>query len=220
MFGAITIEMDGYNHIVHWKNNLEPCINYKNKKIRVIVDNEEIYIINMLLPKANRKVTKDIIKDELSFRFKNLDKIMFDYMILKKSKKSIEVAVFCLNWNRGDFMNALVDKGAKIEGIYPLQLYMLKKFTNKIKDKSFYFIFLYEKSLYFIVAINKYLVMNKVYKKFNNIDEKIDINQFKDKVNILYYANIDKNNLSGFMDEEINFVDLGHFQHADIFKSY
>ena len=220
MIGTKIIEIEANNQIANTSTISDSSINYKNKNIRIIVDNEEIYTINMILPKANRGIIKTMIKDELGFRFKNLDKIMFDYIILKKNKNSIEAEVFCLNCNSGELIKTLIDKGAKIEGIYPLQLYILRKFNKKIKDKNFYFIFLYEKSLYITVIVDKFLVMNKIYKNFEDNYEKVNINQFKEKINILYYANIDKNNLNEFIDKEINFIDLGCFNHNDIFKKH
>jgi hypothetical protein len=218
LHSEITIEMEGNKLIFHPNKFSNSNIGYKNKRIKIIVDNEEIYMIKMILPKVGKEKIRMMIVDELSLRFKNLESIMFDYLIYKKNKKNIDAAVFCINWNRGELLKDIVMKDGELKGVYPLQLYILKKFRRNIKEKNFYFIFLYRKSLYITAVVNDSLVMKRVIKNFESGAEKTNIMTCNDEIKYLYYANMDKKTLADYFDVAMNYVDLGSFQDSNIFE--
>jgi len=208
--------MEGNKVIFHSDTFSNSYSSYKNKKIKVIVDNEEVYIANIVLPKIDKEIIRLMINDELSLRFKNTDNIMFDYFICKKTKKNIEVAVLCFNWNRGNLLENIVKDGGILKGIYPLQFYILEKYRNKINGKNFYFIFLYENSLYIIAAVNGVVIMNKVIKNLD-VTSKINFRSYSDKIKHVYYANLNEKFLADYLDEDFCYINLGPINTSNIF---
>lgn len=158
------------------KNLEEIKVDFKNKKLFLIIHGEEVYVKHMTLPKVNKNKLYFLIKDELRYKFKKIDNIMFTYEVTKDKGRNVEVIVFCLNWNKSDLISKCVEKGAEIEGIYPIQFHVFNNYRKRIKDANYIFIFIMQNNLYFVACSGNEIIGDSVCKMidFNNemfIDE-------------------------------------------------
>ncbi len=149
------------------KNVEDIKIDFNNKNIFIIIQGEEIYVKFIEVPKVSKRKLYFLIKDELKYRFKNIDNIMFTYDIFKDNGKSLELIVFCLNWNKDQVIEQCAKRGANIKGIYPIQFCALNSCKKNIKEHQYIFIFLDENKLYFLACVNEKVMANSVIENFS-----------------------------------------------------
>jgi hypothetical protein len=156
-------------------------VNLKNKNLSIIVNGEEIYVKLMTLPKVGKEKMYFIVKNELQYRFKNIDNIIFTYEIFNHIGKNVEVIVFCMNWNRTDFIDKCLSKGAKIKGICPIQFKVLNYYRKRIKEKEYIILFQYDRDVYLLACVEGKIIANSVINNFHeqNFLEEFEKFQFK-----------------------------------------
>ena len=174
----------------------------------------------MTLPKVNKNKLYFLIKDELRYKFKKIDNIMFTYEVTKDKGRNVEVIVFCLNWNKSDLISKCVEKGAEIKGIYPIQFHIFNNYRKRIKDVNYIFIFIMQNNLYFLGCSDNEIIGDSVCKMldFNKemfIDElekfKIkccNIRNLKDFYN-LYFLDFPHKDLIENLSAQYKCTDLG-----------
>lgn len=179
--------------------------NIKGKKIKLIVKDEEVYILNMELPKINRFTLIEVIRAELSLRFKNMDNIMFDYSIISRLNNKIQVKVFCCHFEDKKIINGVTDAGATIKSVIPIQFHVLEKNLRKIRQKNYYFVFIYFERLYFIEVINNIVEMNGILKEYS-LEERF---KESEKVKFVYHLNVEENILNNCFENGFEMMNLG-----------
>jgi len=199
----------------------------KNKSLFLVIHGEEVYVKYMTLPKVKKEKLYLLIKNELNYRFKKIDNIMFTYEVFKDNGTNLELIVFCLNWNKSDLVKECVKKGGKIKGIYPVQFHVLNNYRRKIKEKNYIFIFFIENNLYFLGCRDDKIIGNSLCKKYDRekfMDEmekfKIkccNMNNFADFSSIFFLGFPDKD-LIETLSEEYDCTDLGDIDKEDIEK--
>lgn len=194
-------------------------IDFKNKNLFIIVDGEEIYVKLMTFPKVKQENLHEFIKEELQYRFKNIDNIMFTYQITKDNGSSLEVIVFCLNWSKYNLIKKCTERGGKIKGIFPMQFCILNNYKNRIKDKNYILIFIHENILYLLACSDNKMIANSVMKTFTEdsfIDElkkfqvKCSISQEHDQFNKIFFLNFPYKTLIKDAEELYSCIDLGN----------
>lgn len=160
-------------------------VDLKNKNLFVLVHGEEIYVKIMTLPKLKNRKLYNLIREELKNRFKNIDNIMFSYEILKDNGYNLEVIVFCMNWDKVNMLKSYNDSSINIEGIVPIQFYILEKYKNKIKEENYVVILILEEIVYFIACHKQKVIFNNVFKNSNRESFFDYFDQFKLKLGIL-----------------------------------
>lgn len=210
----------------YMKNNYENIkVDFKNKNLFIIVGGEEIYVKFMTLPKVKDEKLYEIIKNELKNRFQNIDNIMFTYEIFKELGNSLEVIVFCLNWNKIGLIETYVEKGAQIKGIFPIQFKILDSYRKNIKEREYAVIFIYEDLLYFIACIEGKIVTNSIIKEFNeknflsiyeNFKIKYEMLGFKEKLKNIYFLNFPYKHLIDCLSEKYNCKNLDDYFQGNI----
>jgi hypothetical protein len=200
-------------------NSIEDIkIDFTNKNLFIVIDGEEVYVKLLTLPKVKKERLYEIIKSELQYRFKTINNIMFTYEILKDNGVNLEVAVFCLNWNKSELIKKCMGRGAKVKGIYPIQFCILNKYKNYIEDKKYIFIFVYEDILYFLACINSKIVANSVIKTFKEKSFMEELNKFQIKcgtieefkdINKIFFLDFPNKRLIEDVKKLCNCIDLG-----------
>ncbi|MGE5627476.1 MAG: hypothetical protein ACM3X7_05075 [Solirubrobacterales bacterium] len=177
----------------------------KGKKLKLIVKDEEVYILNMVLPKLNRFALNDVIRGELSLRYKNNDNIMFDYSIISKSNNKIHARVFCFHFEDKKTINSVIEAGGIIKSVIPVQFHVLEKYHRKIKHKNYYFVFIYFDRIYLMEVINNIVEMNKIVNEFT-LEEKFKSNEI---IKTAYHLNIEENIISNYFAKGFELINLG-----------
>ncbi|BAH06160.1 hypothetical protein [Clostridium kluyveri] len=161
-------------------------VNLKNKRLCILVHGEEIYITYMDLPKMKRESLNRVVRNELKSRFKNMDNIMFSYEIVKHSKHSLGLIVFCMNWSNMNIAKVCDDKGGNIRGIMPIQFYIWSTYKDKLGKGNYIFTLIKEDTLYLMACEDDKVVFNNVFKNIIIKEEFLGIlEEFKFKLNIL-----------------------------------
>ncbi|MCT8976044.1 hypothetical protein N4T77_05480 [Clostridium sp. CX1] len=163
-------------------------IHVRNKNLFIVVHGEEVYVKLITLPKVSKEKLYFIIKQELRVRFENLDSIMFTYEILKDNGNSLDIIIFCLNWNGVNLVEKCIEAGGEVKGIYPIQFCILNSYRNQIKSENYVLVFSLEGNVYLVGYYKDRIVGNTVLKNFNleGLKEELDI--FIVKCNILSKA--------------------------------
>ncbi|WP_333860390.1 hypothetical protein [Clostridium sp.] len=161
-------------------------VNLKNKRVCILAHGEEIYITYMDLPKMKRESLNEVVRNELKSRFKNMDNIMFYYEIAKRSKHSLGLIVYCMNWSNMNLAKVCNDKGGNIRGIMPVQFYIWSNYKNKLGKENYIFTLIKDNTLYLMACEGNKVVFNNVFKNIIIKEEFLGVlEQFKFKLNIL-----------------------------------
>ncbi|MEY8762295.1 MULTISPECIES: hypothetical protein [Clostridium] len=181
-------------------------VNLRNKKLVVLVHGEEVYVMSMTLPKVGRKNIYRIIEEEIENKFKKMNDIMFSYRIIRHFRHSLEIMVFCMNYDSRKLIEECHSAGFCVKGIVPVQFYIWETYRNKIKSESYIFILMRNGILYFMVCHENKMVLNNVFENMKKSDFFYILRQFQMKLNVL---------LNNFRFQRIFFVD---FPYTDIIE--
>ncbi len=149
-------------------------IYFKNKKLKIILEGEEIYNFKLNLPKMNNISLKKNIEREVNLLFKK-DDILFDYEVINSSNKTLVTSVKCINTDKYEIIDRYF-AGCKALKVIPMQEALIRCIKNKAKVKEGIVMALIEENLYSIIlkygdiafcTINK----EKGEKNINNICE-------------------------------------------------
>ncbi|AWI03771.1 hypothetical protein [Clostridium drakei] len=161
-------------------------IDFHSRNIFIIVQGEQIYVKLIQIPKVSKRKLNSIIKTELRYHFKSIDidNIMFTYDVFKDNGKSLEIIVFCLNWDKDNIIEKCVEKGANVKGVYPIQFCILNNYKKIIKEHEYILAFLYDNKLYLLACIDGKIFANSVVQDvhIDNFEQIMD--KFKEKCRI------------------------------------
>ena len=209
----------------------EKSLDYKDvnnkfeKNVIIIMENEEIYIKYITVPRVRRDEVERIVRDELRFYYRTDTDITFSYSILKKSKTSMELVVFYINSNS---LNTIALKNIKsIKSIYLIQFCYAKYVKDISKLNNYVIAFIYKQNLYFVFCEVGLIKYNYIFRNFNEsaIEFETCLNYFmnlnkdiEDNLNMIY--------ISGFREETICslrisycFENLGNIEQSELFKA-
>jgi hypothetical protein len=139
-------------------------LDIKHRRTTIIVEEEEINIKLLTLPKTKREALYDLIKNELCYYFKDLESIVFNYTIFKEHKNSVEIIVFCMNERKISLVQRCLSSSVKIKGFYAIQLCFLNYFQKDITEKNFSFVFKHRNCIYFLYCLDNKLINNSMHK--------------------------------------------------------
>lgn len=190
--GEVT-SFDFYGETEIAKNNFRNLmVNLKDKNLSIVINDEEVYTKLITIPKVPKERIYFIIKNELQYRFKNVNNIIFSYDIVQHKKDKLEVMVFCLNWNRSNLISRFAEEDIRIEKIVPVQFNVVDNYSKRIKEKEYGIIFLREKSLYLIGCIEDKMITNKVVSGCSILQDNVfvdELEKFKIKCSLFGFEN-------------------------------
>lgn len=211
-----------------WKENLgikgesidDIKIDFARRNIFIIVQGEQIYVKLIEIPKVSKRKLYSIVKAELKYHFKNIDvdSIMFTYDVFKDNGKSLEIIVFCLNWDKGNIIEKCVEKGANIKGVYPIQFCILNNYKKLIKEHEYILAFLYDSKLYLLACIDGKVLVNSVVRDFNKDNFEENVDKFKEKCEVtgviknlknIFLLNLPYQDIIRTLSKKYNCNDLG-----------
>ncbi len=189
-------------------DNINPDISraaLEKRKVRLIVKEQEVYIMNMNLPRVNQALTRKFIYQELCVRFKNTDSIMFDYIVTGKTKKSVTAAIYCFNWDGEKIIKRVMDSGAILRGVLPLQFYVLEKYIKSIKSELYGFAFIQGGSCYTLEINKGVAAANRVFKA---LSQDVTV-KFSKNVRQVFHISLSESFLNHYFSGEYKFINLG-----------
>jgi hypothetical protein len=184
---------------------------YGRKAVTLVLENEEIYIMNLVLPAAEKYTLWNLIKDELIMKFGNIDNILFDFALCRKTGKTMEVMVYCINFDMKKIVSEMKRKGGMLKGVYPLQLYILKEYGKLVRKSSYFLAFLFRKRIYLVAIVDKMLVMNKIMPESEGLNEQ-DFGYLADKIKVIYLLDIPKEAVEVFLPQDMEIKVLKQFR--------
>ncbi|MHC1721128.1 MAG: hypothetical protein AB9844_10775 [Clostridiaceae bacterium] len=180
---------------------------YGRKATTLVLENEEIYIMHVVLPAAGKYTLWNMIKDELIFKFGNIGCILFDFELRGKKGQSIEAIVYCINFDIKKIASDLKSKGGILKGVYPLQFYVLRKYRKHIGGRNYFLVFLFRNRIYLIAAVNNILIMNKIIHYSKGLNEQ-DFEYQEEKIRDIYLINIKNEEIKSFLPPDFRIVEL------------
>lgn len=183
---------------------------YGRKAVTLVLENEEIYIMNMVLPAAEKYNLWNMIKDELIMKFGNIDSILFDFALCVKTGKTVEVMVYCINFDIKKIVSELKRKGGMLKGVYPLQFYILKEYGKLVRESSYFLAFLFRKKIYMVAMVDKILVMNKIMPESEGLNEQ-DFGYLADRIKVIYLLGISKEAVEVFLPPDMGIKVLNQY---------
>jgi len=139
-------------------------IRVKNRKLTIVIEGEEIYIEPITIPKVRNFRIYDLVKNELVYKFDNIDNIIFNYKVIGESDKCINVIVYCANIENYHMLKKESYKGGTFTKINLLQNYLLNYLSKMINEKDYYIAFKYNRDIYFLLVSKNNLIANRVMK--------------------------------------------------------
>lgn len=205
-------------------------VNIKNKKIYILIKDEEVYIKSMTIPKVDKYKIDLIIKNKLIFLYGDKGKdILYTYVIQYERKKELKVLIFCINSQKISYLEEFINNN-NIKKISLIQFCFLNYFEKYIDDKNYAFVFKYNNKIYFLGVINKKLVTNKIIDftdiKYDFISELENIvtkvNNYENGIEGIYTVNINNDNI--IKELKLNFdykyINFGEVKNKDIIRKF
>lgn len=133
-----------------------------NRKAYIVLEGEKINIKKMTFPKVKNKELYKLIVEELANYYNHVDKIFFNFSIIKDNGKSLDVIVFVSNEGKIKKLEKYILGNSHIEGVYLIQFCFMRYFSASIMHNDFVFAFMYKSRLYFLYCINKKMLINNM----------------------------------------------------------
>jgi hypothetical protein len=165
-------------------------VNLKYRNITVLIHGEEIYIENMIIPKVRKIYIYNLVEDRLREKFKDINNIMFSYEIVNSSRVKLDIRVMCINSDCTHLIKKFTENNIDINGIVPVQLYVLNKYKNKINSDNYIFVTEIRNLTYFIACSKDKVLFNEIFHVDSGDDFLYCLDEFKLKLNLLI-PNID-----------------------------
>jgi hypothetical protein len=202
-------------------------VNLNSKKVCVILNEEQLQIKLMTLPKTNPENLKHLIRNELFYSFKEAENMSFSYEILKESNSNFELIVYATSCNNLKLAERYLSSKARITGVYLIQFCLLECYKKKLKNKSYFLFFNYMGSLYLMCCYNHQLFHNKIVKRdegnkdftsiFNDFLNQIKFMDYKEP-EVVYFANFSSEEFKQVCIEDIACENLGEINHKHLMK--
>jgi hypothetical protein len=128
----------------------------------MVVEGEELYIHIITIPKVKNYRIYDMIKNELIYKFNNINDIIFNYNIIREDENSIDVIVYCANIENFFVLKEGSYNGSNFVKINLIQNYIVSYFESSIKEEDYFLAFRYKRNVYFLLVSKRNIVGNKV----------------------------------------------------------
>lgn len=203
------------NEKTFYYNNALQC---SGKKLYVFVHDREIYIEQITLPKLNKNDTIRLLYNKFKCYVNDIDCVIFNYAILKKSKNTQDLLIYCISWKRLSLLKELSENHNTIGAVYAIQFCYLSYFSKYINYDNYIFCFKHKTFFYLTACRNKLLLSNKVINIDKDLDIMSEIILFRDEINKIdckiegiFLVNADIpinfNNMIGFDIVKFNSID-------------
>lgn len=213
-YSFITVDKNNFN--LNYIKNKERSKNFKefddlledkkikSKKLYVLIEGEEVYIKELIIPKVKGKKINKILNNELLYEFNSLEDILYCYKIKNKNKRNMNILMFCVNIYDKLYVKKILNNKFNVKGIYLVQFVILNYYMKYIKENKFKFLLKYKDYIYFIVCDKDKIIYNSVIKEDERknilIKKELLKEEFK-MYNKIYCVFCDTNFLKDVLDE-------------------
>ncbi|WP_346928289.1 hypothetical protein [Clostridium sp.] len=158
------------------KNYKDNCVESEeslNKvNLDIILEGEEIFVHNIIVPKVNKSKLDLIVENQVIKIFYDIENIIFNYEIIDAKRGKLEVAIYCINMKDSLLMNKELFLGSNINSVMPIQQLYTNKYKKKIKNGKFTLIIYRNKYVYMIKVENGTIGKSRVV---NGSEENVSI---------------------------------------------
>lgn len=112
----------------------------------------------------------DLVKNELTCKFGNIDNIIFHYTVIKESDKRLNIIVYCVNIENLPMLKKEKYNGETFIKVNLIQNYIVSYLSEHIQEKDYFFAFRYKRNIYFLLVNSNNLVANRVIKVNKNLN--------------------------------------------------
>ena len=157
-------------------NNLNKLFN--RKKVNLILCGEELHTKIIELPKVSYSKLGTLIMDELIYYSTDVNKIIYNYHILKKNKETLSILINCINSEDIDEFKSIILENKCILNKVTLIQHGMARYCRKLyKTQDFYItIFMYNSDLYMISCYTTYIVGNSIIRNFHGNEREFNKN--------------------------------------------
>ena len=212
-----------FNKIILKKEHEEKqltFIDFKNRKINIVIEGEELFIKNIKIPKVRKKYLSSIIKNEVFLRYG--ENILFTYSIYEEKEKEYLIKLYCFQKCRCKFLQDEKLRESSIVNIDFMQNYVKDFYSKTIKEDKYILIFNYGKYIYLLKVKKNILVFNKIVNIFkSNYDYcKKEIESFiKYNENYKFIYKVNMNDYEDILDIP-NIKSLSNFNVEELLKIF
>ncbi len=201
----------------------------KNRKLFLLIENEEIYIKYLRVPKIEKSDLSCIIKNRLKYLYgKKSEEILYTYTIYKEEKSEIEILIFCANCDRFNILFNSKDN-YKLNKITLIQLWFFDHYEKLISDKDCLFVFRYNKNIYLLSIVNKKIVGNKIIQQelISSITDNIEYilhksNSYDGNIKRIYSVNLSNDEISKYIFSFYKYesINLGFIEDESVLEHF
>lgn len=200
-----------------------------NKNLFVIIEEEDIHIKHLVVPKVDEKTLNSILSNKLYYLYgKKAEEIFYTYEKWSTRGKQIEILLYCINCEKLKELQIHKNK-LKLHKVNLIQTCFIKYYLKRIKEKDYIMIFKYNKSIYFLALVDGKIIGNKFLKSYNN--EQISnalsfimnkLKNYREWMSNIYYANLEENTINQIKEfqEENKLINLGNLTEQQILGYY
>lgn len=204
----------------------------KGKRLIAIYEGEEVYIRFLKLPHVRKGAIDNLINHELNFIFKNIDDISYTYEILRRTKKEMELMVFCINTDKNRMLEKYFNRNI-IRGVFLIQSFFISYIFSQIENDTFICTFIYGSHLYIAGCLKGKTFFNNIIRNFDGnlitFTGKLQIAQDKfsqteikyteTRCITIYFLNFDYKSVFEETSKKYNCISLGKIDEKDLISS-
>jgi len=209
--------------------SLEKIINKEN--LYILLEDEEIYIKQLLLPNTSNNNINSIIMHKLNYLYgKKTEDIYYTYSKWKSNIKEIVVILYCINSHKLKIRNLQKHK-LQVKKVSLIQLSYINYYEKSIKEKDYIVMLKHNSNLYILAFGDKKLLINQIITEENILASLLFIiNKMKTYnyiLNKVYSINLDQSIIDKYFKVEVirdeinvNIISLGSISEEEIISNY
>ena len=226
--------IDKRNKIID-KKNVKDAVNLENEisseNLYILLEGEEIYIKQLLLPNTNNENINSIIMNKLNYIYgKKAEDIYYTYSKWRSNIKEIQIMLYCISCDK---LKITKQKNYKlqIKKVNLIQLNYIRYYKKSITEKDYIVILKHNSSIYILAYSDRKLLSNQIINE-ETIESSLQflINKmrtYKCSINKIYSININQTIMQKFLQREdkpdiINYkvINLGNITEEEIIDYY
>ncbi len=141
--------------------------NFNNKNGYFIIEGEELFIEELIIPGVGKKSLENIMENEVLNRFQSIENITFDYIIKEKTHNRIRLFLYCVNIENLSLNSEKSYERINIISVDLVQNYFIRFYEKFITHNKYVIVMSFREYTYVCYVVDKILQLNKVFHNSN-----------------------------------------------------
>lgn len=204
-------------------------ITLKNKNVFILIEDEEIHIKYLKLPKVNDKSLNMIIKNQLLYSYgKKAEEIIYTYFICNKDKADIKIAVFCINGEKLKWLKNC-NGNFNLKKINLIQSCYIDYFHRYVIEENYIIMFKHNLKFYIVALVNDKIIANKIISsvEYDGIVDGLNYviskaSEYSNVIKKIYYCNFHGETFKkiSIAEDRFQFINLGEIDEEGILEYF